>query len=70
MNIINYYQLYQRFINNLGWTPDLLRHQGFNGAMNATTTGRYAKYCNTATYEMAFHIATNAPTILYHETYW
>eukprot|EP01084_Bolivina_argentea_P024323 45340_1 len=53
---------YTRFIENMGWTVDLLQHQGFDGAMNATTTGRYAKYYNTATYEMAFHIATKMPT--------
>ena len=53
---------YRRFIDKLGWTVDLLRHEGFNGAMNASTTGRYAKYYCTATHEMAFHIATKMPT--------
>ena len=53
---------YRRFINKLGWKVDLLQHQGFNGAMNASTTGRYCKYYCTAIYEMAFHIATTMPT--------
>eukprot|EP00483_Globobulimina_turgida_P006980 UN06994 len=49
-------------MDKLGWTIDLLKHQGFNGAMNACTMGRYAKYYNTATCEIAFHIATCMPT--------
>ena len=53
---------YRRFISSLGWKVDLLQHQGFDGAMNASTTGRYAKYYCTATYEMAFHVATKMPT--------
>merc|ERR1712151_130714 len=53
---------YRRFIDSLGWKVDLLQHQGFDGAMNASTTGRYAKYYCTATYEMAFHVATKMPT--------
>jgi len=53
---------YRRFVDNLGWKVDLLAHQGFDGAMNASTTGRYAKYYCTATYEMAFHVATKMPT--------
>eukprot|EP01084_Bolivina_argentea_P018306 34077_1 len=53
---------YNRFTKKLGWTVDLISHEGFDGGMNASTTGRYATYYSTATYEMAFHIASTMPT--------
>ncbi|ETO25770.1 hypothetical protein RFI_11371 [Reticulomyxa filosa] len=49
---------YEKFVEDLGWMIDLTVHEGFVGGLTVGSTGRYATYYATATYEMLFHVAT------------
>ncbi|ETO17561.1 hypothetical protein RFI_19759 [Reticulomyxa filosa] len=49
---------YEKFIDDLGWLIDLSVHEGFVGGLDASSTGRFACYFATGTYEIIFHVAT------------
>ncbi|ETO04486.1 hypothetical protein RFI_32913 [Reticulomyxa filosa] len=52
---------YEKFIDDLGWLADLTVHEGFVGGLAVSSTGRFACYYATGTYEMIFHVATRMP---------
>jgi hypothetical protein len=55
--------LYQEFLQGLGWDVDLKTHVGFIGGLDpGLTTGLYAPYYANTTTEIIFHVVTNMPT--------
>ncbi|ETO28314.1 hypothetical protein RFI_08821 [Reticulomyxa filosa] len=53
---------YEKLIDDLGWIIDLSVHEGFVGGLSVGSSGRYACYYGTGTYEMIFHVATRMLT--------
>jgi hypothetical protein len=55
--------LYNEFLQGLGWDVDLKTHVGFMGGLDANlTTGTVAPYYSNSTTEVIFHVVTNMPT--------
>ncbi|KAJ5068671.1 hypothetical protein M0811_02614 [Anaeramoeba ignava] len=47
---------FENFVRELGWLVSLDTHTGYSGGLTTETTGKYAPYFSTYSYEMIFHV--------------